>query len=212
MRKQSILCAGPESDLEFPPVHSFSVRDKWFFVLHDRRIQPHGDLHGSRMDLSKRWRNRTGVQSVRRCLKTTPVPGSPGAIPKGSCSSKEARRIVASAVSHQVPSRLGQLAGQCLGGDNLARLGCLAVKPSAGIFVIAPSKIGCLDECPCQIFVAALGIVFAFTLAVAFPFSRYGSAVTGVVFRACETADVCGFQADDPDNTRPMPGRVLRLW
>ena len=152
------------------------------------------------MDLSKKGRNRAGVQSVRRCLPTTPDTGSSGAVPKGakgSCHAEQARRIVAASVAHQVPGRFGRFAGQGLGGDGSSFFSCLAVKPPAGVFIVASGKVGCFDKGPCEILVAASGIVFAFGFAVARPLGCHGAAVAGVVFRAGEAVDVRGFKAND---------------
>ena len=62
--------------------------------------------------------------------------------------------------------RSRQFVRQRFGGDDIVGLGFLAGKETSGFFTVATREVGGFDDGPAEIFVAVLGVAFAFLLPV----------------------------------------------
>src|SRR5438132_2201838 len=95
-----------------------------------------------------------------------------------------------------MPGDFGQFAGQCLGGDDRARLGRFAIEPTTAILVVLPGKISRFHKSPGQIPVATFAIVLPLFLVVGYSPRIDRPAITGKLSWRFKAADLAYFQSN----------------
>ena len=133
-----------------------------------------------------------GRWSIRSDGWTNPVPDSP-ASPRES-STECARYIERFSCFQDVITGTRQFVCDRLDGNDGQGFRCLLLIPAFDLGVVAHGKVGGLDKGPGQVFVATLGIAFAFLLAIGFMPAVDGAGIRGEVAGPGEAGDVSRFQ------------------
>src|SRR5437879_10456217 len=174
-----------------PPRIQKNFTEPWLPAC--RRQSPDG-LRCGRSAVTAAGDGDPASNSVQLVATPVTVRGSPD---RRRPSGEAARCVERLALLQDVVAGARQLVRQRLGGDDVVCLGLLALVESLGLGAKAPGKIRRLDECPGEIFVAVLGVAFAFLLAIARVHTVDAARVRGKVADVGEPIDRTGFQKND---------------
>ena len=137
------------------------ITDPWLSVIRRQ------SLDGSRRRRSALLHSGDGEPAFHSDqMVVAPVPKS-GLAGCRRYSCETARHIKGLVLLQNVVARPGQFVRQCLDRDCVVRLCFLPFVKSFGFSAVAQGEVGSFDKSPGQVFVAVLGVSFAFLLAVA---------------------------------------------
>src|ERR1700756_3784942 len=179
-------------------------------------MRPRGCTNSRAADVSAPIHGWLALQAVRfDCMSGAAtrhpiqIPGAGAQSSHGACRSpprasrEAARHIKRFVLLQNVETRARELVRQGLARENRVRPGLLAFVETFGLGAEAQREVGCLDECPGQIFVAVPDVAFAFLLAVAHVLAVHTTRVRSEVARAGEALDRPDLQQNDASQNRP---------